>query len=209
MTADPAQEFQKIFAALKDYELLLVSDRTFPSVGGLITGSPIKGSWWSHPLAHTIFGVNEVLEDHKDVLITKLIDGKVTFVYRTMWPYIFAVATANEGWQTNDLSIAAKSLFEQLQKKERLNTSKLHQVKGIKLGDVTRELEQRLLVHTEQIHTESGAHAKIVETWSSWADRVGMKDRTVEPEAAKRSLQERVEQLNRKFRAKARLPWQL
>ena len=207
MTADPAQEFQKVFAALKDCGLLLVSDRTFPSVSGLIAGSPIKGSWWSHPLAHTIFGVNEVLEDHKDVLITKLVDGKVTFVYRSMWAKVFSVAAANERWQTNDLSTAAKSLFEQLQKKERLDTSKLHQVEGMKLGDVTRELEQRLLVHTEQIHTESGAHAKIVETWDSWADRVGLKDRGPEPKSAKRSLEKLVRELNEKFSSNARLPW--
>jgi hypothetical protein len=207
MTVDPAQEFQKVFAALKDYGLLLVSDRAFPSVGGLIAGSTIKGSWWSHPLAHTIFGVNEVLEDHKDVLIAKLIDGKVTFVYRTIWPDVFAVATANERWQTDDLSTAAKSLFEQLQKKERLDTSKLRQVQGRKLGDVTRELERRLLVRTEQVHTSSGAHAKIIETWDQWADRVGLKDRGREPKSAKRSLEKRVKKLNEKFNSNARLPW--
>ena len=93
MTADPAQEFQKVFDALEDFGLLLVSDSTFPSVSGFIARSPIKGSWWSHPLAHTIFGVNEILEDHKDVLITKLVVAKVTCIHRVMWTSVYAVAT--------------------------------------------------------------------------------------------------------------------
>jgi len=207
MTADPAQEFQKIFAALKDYGLLLVSDRAFPSVAGLIAGSPIKGSWWSHPLAHTIFGVNEVLEDHKDVLITKLIDGKVTFVHRTVWPYVFAVASGHEEWQTDGLSTAAKTLLKQLQKEKRLDTTTLSSLKGKKIGDVTRELEQRLLIHSEQIHTASGAHAKIIEPWDGWADRVRLSARQTDPGEAKLFLENHVKELNRKFGSNARLPW--
>ena len=50
MTGDPAQEFQKVLAALGEFGLLMVSDRAFPSVSGLIAGEPVKGSWWSHPL---------------------------------------------------------------------------------------------------------------------------------------------------------------
>ena len=207
MTADPAQEFQKVFAALRDFGFLLVSDRAFPSVGGLITGGPVKGSWWSHPLAHTIFRVNELLEDHGDVLICKLVDGKVTFVHRTMWADVFAVATSGEEWQTDGLSTAAKTLLKQLQKEKRLDTTTLSSLKGKKIGDVTRELEQRLLIHSEQIHTASGAHSKIVETWDSWADRVGLKDRGTEPKSAKHTLEKRVKELNEKFDSNARLPW--
>ena len=57
MTADPAQEFQKVFAALRDFGFLLVSDRAFPSVGGLITGghqSKVRGGpipWLTQSLA--------------------------------------------------------------------------------------------------------------------------------------------------------------
>jgi len=207
MTADPAQEFQKILAALRDVGFLLVSDRAFPSVGGLITGGPVKGSWWSHPLAHIIFGVNELLEDHGDVLICKLVDGKVTFVHRTMWANVFAVATCGEEWQTDGLSSTAKTLLKQLQKEKRLDTTTLSSLKGKKIGDVTRELEQRLLIHSEQIHTSSGAHAKIIETWESWADRVRLNVRQTDPGEAKLFLENHVKEINRKFGSNARLPW--
>ncbi len=206
MSADPAQEFQRVFEALKRRGLLLVSDKAFPSVSGLIVGEPLKGSWWSHPLAHTIFGVNEMLEDHKDVLITKLIDGKVTFVHRRMWKHVYAVGAGGEAWQTKGLSTAATTLLRKIKKEERLDTSKIGPISGVKVGDVARELEERLLIHAEQIHTESGAHAKIVETWDHWANRVGLKERKTDPEFARQFLEKRVNELNRQFGARAKLP---
>src|SRR5712691_9806540 len=48
-------------------------DPRLPSVCSLITGAPVRGSWWSHPFAHAIFHVSGQLADHADVLITKLI----------------------------------------------------------------------------------------------------------------------------------------
>lgn len=207
MTGDPAQEFQKVLAALGEFGLLMVSDRGFPSVSGLVAGEPVKGSWWSHPLAHTIFGVNEILEDHKDVLITKLIGGKVTFVHRSMWPHVYAIGSAREKWQMEGLSSAAITLFKKLQITGTLNTNKLDPVRGIKPGDIARELESRLLIHSEQVHTGSGAHAKTIETWEHWADRVGLKARRSDPEKARQFLEKRVKELNERFGARGGLPW--
>ena len=207
MTADPAQEFQKVFNVLKTNVLLLVSDRNFPSVSRVIAGEPLRGSWWSHPLAHAIFGVNEILEDHKDVLITKLLDSKVTFVHRSGWKHVYAIGTGGEAWQTKNLSIPAKTLLKDVRKQERFDTSELRLVGGVKVGDVVRELEARLLIHAQQIHTESGAHAKIIETWDSWANRVGFKDRTCNVDLAKNFLERRVKELNEQFGSNAKLPW--
>lgn len=207
MTADPAQEFQRVFDVLKTNMLLLVSDKKFPNVSSIIADKPVKGSWWSHPLAHTIFGVNEILEDHKDVLITKLLDTKVTFVHRSAWKHIYAIGTGDEAWQTKSLSIAAKTLLKNVRKQERFDTSELRLVAGVKIGDVVRELEERLLIHAQQIHTESGAHSKIIETWDSWANRIGFNDRTSDVDLAKRFLHRRVKELNEQFGSNAKLPW--
>jgi hypothetical protein len=57
-----------------------------PSLAEAIAGGPIRGSWWSHPKAREIFGASEVLGDHPDVLVCKLVEGKVTFVHRRLWP---------------------------------------------------------------------------------------------------------------------------
>src|SRR5947207_2949642 len=99
--------FDVVLSQLNDLGVLLESDPKLPSVSSLLTGEPMRGSWWSHPLAHTIFNVNEQLEEHRDVMMTKLISGKVTFVHRRLWPEILAIGTAREPWQTRDLSSTA------------------------------------------------------------------------------------------------------
>jgi len=201
------QELQKVLASLESFGLLLVSDRAFPSVASLIAGEPVKGSWWSHPLAHTIFAVNEMLEDQKGVLITKLLGGKVTFVHRTMWPQVYAIGTAREDWQMEGLSTPAKTLLTRVEKETCIDTDKIGVIRGTKPGDLARELELRILIHAEQVHTESGAHAKRIQTWESWADRVGFKARQTDPQVAKKLVEKRVKELNKKFGADVRLPW--
>jgi hypothetical protein len=65
----------------------------------MVAVEPVKGSWWAHPLAHTIFFAPRDLADHADVLLLKLAAGKDTFVHRCLWPEIAAIALANEPWQ--------------------------------------------------------------------------------------------------------------
>ena len=57
-----------------------------------IAGEPIKGSWWGHPKSHQIFAILQVIEDSKDVLVCRLVNGKVTFVHRRLWPALVRVA---------------------------------------------------------------------------------------------------------------------
>jgi hypothetical protein len=207
MTEDPFSKFKKVLFTLEGFGFLLVSDRAFPNVASLIAGEPVKGSWWSHPLAHTIFAVNEMLEDHKNVLLTKLISGKVTFVHRNMWKQVYSIATACDDWQMEGLSSAAETVLKKLQTERTLDTNELGPLRGKKAGDIARELELRLLIHAEQFHTESGAHSKMIETWKHWADRVGLKGRPTHPQRAMQIVERRVEELNHKFGANGRLPW--
>jgi hypothetical protein len=51
-----------------------------------VAGGPIKGSWWGHPKGQEIFRLAEAVEDSGDVLVCKLIEGKVTYVHRRLWP---------------------------------------------------------------------------------------------------------------------------
>ena len=46
-----------------------------------------------------------------------------------------------------------------------------HPSSAQELGAAARELERRLLVYAEEVHTESGAHAKQLESWTHWAER--------------------------------------
>jgi hypothetical protein len=63
-----------------------------PSLAQEIAGEPIIGSWWSHPKANEIFELLNEIEDDVDVRAFKLVDGKVTFVHRRMWPALVRLA---------------------------------------------------------------------------------------------------------------------
>ena len=202
--------YEDVFGELKKWGLLLESDPKLPSVCTIITGEPMKGSWWSHRMAQTIFQVNERLDDHPDVLIAKLLGGKVTFVHRQFWPAVLAVATTKEPWQMHNLNDTAQKVLKFLTNagSVRSDELKVGTVGRKELNESVRILERRLLIHSRQVHTESGAHAKVLESWESWAAAAMLKTGEISLAKAKKSLEQRVQELNEKFDGKVTLPWQ-
>jgi hypothetical protein len=63
-----------------------------PSLASTIAGGPIHGSWWSHARSHEIFALTRAVRDCPDVLVCRLIDGKITYVHRRLWPALVRVA---------------------------------------------------------------------------------------------------------------------
>jgi hypothetical protein len=63
-----------------------------PSLAETIAEEPIRGSWWGHRSGQAIFAASNALADSPDVLICKLIDGKVTFVHRRLWTALVALS---------------------------------------------------------------------------------------------------------------------
>jgi hypothetical protein len=160
----PASESTpSLIAALEVSALLLLQDKSFPSVVGVIVGESLAGSWWSHPRGDEIFRAVSALAAHPDVLTCKLYGGKVTFVHRTLWPAILAVAQAGEPWQSASLSSKARLLLERIEREGSVTTS----------GKPAKEIESRLLARGEQLHTTSGNHKIRLEPWSAWALREG------------------------------------
>jgi len=51
-----------------------------------IAGAPIVGNWWGHPGSHLIFKLTRAVRDCPDILVCRLVDGKVTYVHRRLWP---------------------------------------------------------------------------------------------------------------------------
>jgi hypothetical protein len=64
-----------------------------PSLAEAITGGPIRGSWWGHPKGHEIFRVAEAVCESDDVLVCKLVEGKLTYVHRRLWPALVKLAS--------------------------------------------------------------------------------------------------------------------
>ncbi len=154
--------------------VLLESDRVFPSITGIMVREPIKGSWWSHPMANEIYLLSRRLIHHDDALCLKLLSNKSTFVHRRLWPELIAIGTAQESWQLDALPSSAKSMLTKVEERGRLRIDELKSARTTKeKGADARALELRLLVFAEDVHTASGAHVKRIETWEHWAWRTG------------------------------------
>src|SRR5213592_4053612 len=57
-----------------------------PTLAEAVVGAPIRGSWWGHARAHEIFWLTRAVRDSRDVLVCRLVAGKVTYVHRRLWP---------------------------------------------------------------------------------------------------------------------------
>lgn len=184
---------EKARVQVRSAGLLLETDKERPSLVGLLVGEPVAGSWWGHPKGAEIYAVLTALADDPDVVFAKLIDGKITLVDRRLWPSLVAVATAGERWQQVGLSPDALRLLEQVRAEGPLSTDQLaRDTPGRrKLAAAARELESRLLVRSEQVHTEHGAHARVLDTWERWADQQGL-SRGLPPAEQARAELERV-----------------
>jgi hypothetical protein len=197
--------FQRLLRKFQETGLLLLSDKALPSVVGLVAGPQVKESWWGHEKGHEIFNELRKLEAHPDSLTTRLVSGKVTYLHRRHWPDFLSVATAREDWQIRGLSGAARRLLSRVDKEGELRTDKMGVFKG--LGEATREIERRLLVYTEEIHTEKGFHAKALMEWSRSPKIKDLRFRLGEPRSAKETLEMVIDDLNSKYHGKGKLPW--
>jgi hypothetical protein len=73
-------------AFIEEHGVVLVAGKgPVPRLVEVILGEPIKGSWWAHPASHGIFAVLQAVEGSEDLLVCRLVAGKVTLVHRRLW----------------------------------------------------------------------------------------------------------------------------
>ena len=63
-----------------------------PSLAEWITGEPIRGSWWGHTKGRLIYQASQNLLRSPAILVSRLLDGRVTYVHRRLWPALVRVA---------------------------------------------------------------------------------------------------------------------
>jgi hypothetical protein len=63
-----------------------------PSLAEAVAGETIRGSWWVHPKGREIFRCTRAVRDSADVLVCRVVDGKVTYIHRRLWPAIVRLA---------------------------------------------------------------------------------------------------------------------
>jgi hypothetical protein len=193
----PLPGARKALEFLSEWGLLLLQDSTFPSLVGLIAGETVRGSWWGHPKGSEVFHAAGHLADHQDVLAAKLISGKVTFVHRRLWPLLIAIGRAKEPWQLSGLTAEARSLLTRVDRDQHVRAT----------GKAAKQLEMRLLVASEEVHTDSGAHAIELMTWQAFARRAKEHLPRVSAARARGELDALLARMNAKFEAKAKVPW--
>jgi hypothetical protein len=82
-------------AFVREHGVVLVSARgPVPTLTHAIAGEVVKGSWWGHPQGKRIFAVLSEVSDAHEVLVCRLVDGKLTLVHRRLWPALAAAASA-------------------------------------------------------------------------------------------------------------------
>ncbi|XLZ68932.1 hypothetical protein ABT364_20620 [Massilia sp. SR12] len=84
-------------ALVEQHGVMLLSARgKAPTLTEAIAGAPITGSWWGHPEGKRIFAVLGEVQEHDDILVCRLLAGKLTLVHRRLWPALAALAHSGE-----------------------------------------------------------------------------------------------------------------
>lgn len=63
-----------------------------PSLAQVVAGEPVMGSWWAHPKGNDIFLLSRSIRRSPDVLVCRLVDGKITYIHRRLWPALVRLA---------------------------------------------------------------------------------------------------------------------
>lgn len=174
--------------------LLLLHDPALPCLVHLVVGEPVRGSWWAHREGPAIYDIAMALEQHPDVLVTKLVHGKVTFVHRRLAPAVVAVGSARAPWQLADLPEPATRLLAAV------DAAPGQPVRAT--GEPAKLLERRLLVHARQVHTSGGKHATELVAWATL-----MAQRELAPLPPEPAARSALEDAARRLGPSARLPW--
>ena len=57
-----------------------------PALADAIAGAPIRGNWWAHRDGKRIFALTRAVRAAPEVLVCRLVDGKITLVHERLWP---------------------------------------------------------------------------------------------------------------------------
>ena len=84
---------KQALAWVKECGIAVESARaSVPSLAQILAGEPLRGSWWAHPKGNDIFLLSRSIRSSPDVLVCRLVDGKITYINRRLWPALVRVA---------------------------------------------------------------------------------------------------------------------
>jgi hypothetical protein len=91
--AMPALAVVEALEFVRKHGVVLASAKgAAPRLIDAIADEAIVGNWWSHPNASAIYNVLSAVQESDDVLVCKLLEGRVTLVHRRLWPALARLA---------------------------------------------------------------------------------------------------------------------
>jgi hypothetical protein len=66
--------------------VLLAARGPVPTLTYVVAGGPFRGSWCSHPRGREMYRAAEAVGGNPEILTCRLVQGKVTFLHRRLWP---------------------------------------------------------------------------------------------------------------------------
>lgn len=203
-----ASEVSRLEAELSRIGLLLEHDAELPSATTLIAGSPIHGSWWGHALGQRIYELLEEFAEGEGVLAVKAVNGKRTYVHRSLWSAFLTLVREGEEKRIAALSPLAKSLYERALAVDGVRLDSLVASGFAPQKELTKagaELESAYLVHAAGLHTESGAHTKRYRSFDEWAKENSVEAENVTLTRAQERLRGALERLSAGISRKPKL----
>jgi len=153
------ETLREVLALLKRRGAMLL----VPDLVEAVAGEPVKGTWWAHKAGPVIYRLANELEDHDDVVVGKLTDGKVTFVHARLFPALARIVT-DETWRkvrTGALDADAKKALAKIEKEGPMRVD----------AATKKALEPTALVRSFSEHSEGGKHVTVLESWRAWMKR--------------------------------------
>jgi hypothetical protein len=194
--------------ALQQWGLVLQSDPLAPSVTSIVARGPVRGTWWGNPAARGTYEVCEALEA-QGVFCVKLLSGKLTYVHGDLVPHVIAIGRSRQPWQIERLSSGASRMLRLVEDAAEVRVDRLPPgpTKATSPAATARELEARLLVYASNLHTEAGAHTKVLYSWVSprAGGELGQPPGAAEAQEALEAL---TSAINNEFTCTLTLPWQ-
>ena len=123
---------------------------------------------------------------------------------------LFGVALSGEAWQSRGLGPLARRVLRHVAKKQSLRTddeSIFSELNRADRRNAIRELERGLLVHSTDTHTESGSHAKTLQTWERCKEQKRFRGDALAADEARTQLEQSVEAWRVEPVGRAALPW--
>jgi hypothetical protein len=167
---------------LDDRGIVLVGGRSaLPNAVEAIAGGPIDGSWWGHPEGSRIYRLlNELEEGSAGFIELALAEAKRTVIAPRLVPTVRALAgdPGRRARVLDNLKAPARKLYEALGDGGvvRSDDAELRsELGGNGLRAARMALESGLLARSTSLHTASGHHASVLE---SYGDRSTAEDGT-------------------------------